>query len=87
MKKQEEFKVGLLRFGFLCMIWVIVYILLQAEYERLMAAGDSWAMVTAMKNMWAKEQENAKAMKERNAKNNSLQVCVYLLFSLFYIYY
>ena len=52
-----------------------------------MAAGDSWAMVTAMKNMWAKEQENAKAMKERNAKNNSLQVCVYLLFSLFYIYY
>jgi len=45
----------------------------KVEYERLMAAGDSWAMVTAMKNMWAKEQENAKVVREKNAKNMSLQ--------------
>ncbi len=40
----------------------------QAEYERLMAAGDSWAMVTAMKSMWAKEQANAKIMREKQMK-------------------
>ena len=45
----------------------------QAEVERLTAAGDSWATVTAMKNMWAKEQENAKVIRAKQAKNASLQ--------------
>ena len=45
----------------------------QKEVERLTAAGDSWAMVTAMKTMWAKEQENAKKVREKNMKNASLQ--------------
>lgn len=45
----------------------------QEEYEKLVASGDSWAMITAMKNMWAREQENVKKIRAKQAQNMSIQ--------------
>lgn len=43
------------------------------EYERLLGAGDSWAMVNAMKNVWNKEQENQKKLRANRMADSTLQ--------------
>ena len=44
----------------------------KAEYEKLLAKGESWAMFKALSNMWKKEAEAGRKLKQKFAAENSL---------------